>query len=106
MDLIQKNALRFYAWALWVSAVAWIISKLVIYSEANGGTTETWVFMCLFGVIALAPKGVQGLMLVASYQPGRNKAVPSSREVRLAFYGAAWFLLLAISGYYMLDLLP
>lgn len=97
----QEGALRFYAWVIWFSSLAWIVSKLAVYSAAHGGVTESWLFVILFGVVALAPKGIQGLILASNYRKDMKAA-----ELRLAGYSLGWVILLAIGLYGFLKYLP
>jgi hypothetical protein len=94
LDVAQKGALRFYAWAGWFGAVAWIVSKYSAFSAANGGTEQSWLFLNLFAVIALAPKGIQGMSFAASYRPGCVPKGQLAKGIRLAIYAGIWWLLL------------
>ncbi len=94
MEVAQKGALRFYAWAAWFGAVAWFVSKLAAYSAAHGGTDQSWFLLNVFGVVALAPKGIQGLSVAARYRSGGKRNAQLAIKSRLALYGGIWWLLL------------
>jgi hypothetical protein len=77
--------------------VAWFVSKLAAYSAAHGGPDQSWFFLNVFAVIALAPKGYQGLLYVEGSRSGSNQDEPPAKAMRLALYGGIWLLLL-VSG--------
>lgn len=99
LDVAQQGALRFYAWAAWFGAVAWFVIQLAEYSATHGGTDQSLFFLNTFAVIALAPKGVQGLLFAARYRSGSNRNVQPAKGIRLALYGAIWWLSL-VAGIY------